>query len=83
MYQIVFLFILLYLKSFHYHLKPMKTILISQNEEKQNNWRTQDHPIVKKKDGWTMFLSMETKENQSKCQQKSQELLVWKSKESF
>lgn len=83
MYQIIFLFILVYLKSSYYFLKPMKTILISQNEEKQNNWRTQDRPIVKKKDGWTMFLSMETKENQSKCQQKSQELLVWKSKESF
>lgn len=30
-----------------------------------------------------MFLSMETKENLSKCQQKSQELFVWKSKKSF
>lgn len=35
------------------------------------------------KNGWTMFLSMETKENLSKCQQKSQELFVWKSKKSF
>lgn len=83
MYRFVFLFILVYLKSSCYFLEPRKTILISQNEEKQNNWRTQDRPIVEKKDGWTMFLSMETKENQSKCQQKSQELLVWKSKESF
>lgn len=30
-----------------------------------------------------LLLSMETKENLSKCQQKSQELFVWKSKKSF
>lgn len=48
MYWFVFLFILMYFKSSCYFMKPMKTILISQNEEKHNNWRKQDHPIVKK-----------------------------------
>lgn len=38
---------------------------------------------VQKKNCWTMFLSMETKENLSKCQENSQKLFVWKSKKSF
>lgn len=85
MHRIGFLFIPVHLKKF------LLLFEIHENNPHLAKWRKAEqlkntgssYCKKKKKDGWTMFLSMETKENQSKCQQKSQELLVWKSKESF